>query len=145
MSESHVVTGLIAKRAEMAGLMAHHQQEIDKLASSLSHLDATLKLFAPEMDMRSLRPKKRRERSVIFRSGEAPRCILDILRKAQGPLTSREIVERVLVTRQLEATPERIAAVQKSILTVIKGLEGKKLAQVSAAVGKGGVRSWEIV
>lgn len=125
----------------MAGLIAHQQKEIDRLESNLSHLDATLKLFAPEMDMRSLRPKQRRERSVIFRPGEVPRCMLDILRKAQGALASREIVESVLI----EATPERIVAVQKSILTVIKGLEGKKLVQVSAAVGKGGVRPWEIV
>lgn len=143
MAESHVVTGLVAKRSELAGLMDHHRSEIERIGGDLRHIDAAIKIFSPEMDLRTIRAKTHKERSVIFRAGEAPRAILDVLRVAGFPLTSREIVEHILAARKIEATPERIAAVQKSILTAIKGLESKMLVKV-AAVGKGGMRSWEI-
>ena len=35
MAESHVVSGLVSKRAEMAGLIEHHQKEITRLSSDL--------------------------------------------------------------------------------------------------------------
>lgn len=53
MAEPHVVNALVAKRAEMAGLIALHQKQISRLTVDLSHVDATLKLFAPEMDLRT--------------------------------------------------------------------------------------------
>jgi hypothetical protein len=46
MSESHVVSGLVAKRSELAGLIDHHQKEIDRLTGDLVHLDAAIKLFS---------------------------------------------------------------------------------------------------
>ncbi len=48
MAESHVVSALISKRAEMAGLIEHQQKEMGRLADDLAHLDATLRLFFPE-------------------------------------------------------------------------------------------------
>lgn len=143
MAELHVVSGLVAKRSELAGLADHHRKEIERIGGDLRHIDAAIKIFSPDMDLRTIRAKTHQERSVLFRPGEAPRTILDVLRVAGGPLTSREIVERIFAARGIEAAPERIAAVQKSILTAIKGLEAKKLVRV-AVVGKGGTRAWEI-
>jgi hypothetical protein len=49
MAASHVVTALVTKRAEMAGLIEHHRKEMGRLAVDLAYLDATLKLFSPEI------------------------------------------------------------------------------------------------
>jgi hypothetical protein len=54
MAESHVITGLVPKRAEVAGQITSHQSEINRLQGSLSHLDGAIKLFAPEFDLRTL-------------------------------------------------------------------------------------------
>jgi hypothetical protein len=54
MAESHVVSGLVAKRSELAGLVQHYQSEISRLTGDLHHLDAAIKLFAPEFDLRTL-------------------------------------------------------------------------------------------
>ena len=51
MAESHVVSGLVAKHAELAGLIQFHRIEIERVASDLKHLNATLKLFDPEIDL----------------------------------------------------------------------------------------------
>ena len=69
MAESHVVSGLVAKRAELAGLMDHHRREIERIGGDMEHIDATIKLFAPEVDLRGLRSKTYRERASHFRPG----------------------------------------------------------------------------
>ena len=143
MAEPIIVTGLLAKRAEMAGLIDHHQKQIAGLQAGLAHLDATIHLFAPEIDLRTLKPKQHRERNHYFRPGEAPRAILDALRQAGKALTSRELSEQVLRNRNVELTPDRIEALQKSLLMAIKGLETKGLVRVDA-MAKGGVRSWTL-
>ena len=60
MSESHVVSGLVAKRSELAGLIDHHQKEIDRLTGDLVHLDAAIKLFSPEFDLGTIKRKQYR-------------------------------------------------------------------------------------
>lgn len=100
-------------------------------------------LFAPEIDLRTLRPKQHRERNRYFRPGEAHRAILDALRLAGEALTSRELSEQILRQRGVELTPGLVEALQKSLLMAIKGLEAKGLVRVDA-VAKGGVRSWNL-
>jgi hypothetical protein len=84
MAESHVLTALISKRAELAGLIEHHQKEMGRLAGEVAHLDGILKLFSPEIDLRMIRAKAYRTRNRSFRPGECQRMVLDIFRDAQG-------------------------------------------------------------
>lgn len=143
MAESHVVTGLVAKRSELAGLVAHHQREIERIGGDLRHLDATIKLFAPDMDLRGVRSKEHRQRNNYFKPGEAPRVVLDVLRQAGQPLTSRKIAEQVMTAKGIELTPRLIECVQKSMLVVLKTLVGKRLLKV-VATDKSGVHAWKI-
>lgn len=83
MAESHVVSGLVAKRAEVAGRVAHHQKEIERIGGDLDHIDAAIKIFAPNIDLRTLRPKEHRQRNSHFTPGQAPRVPLDILLNAR--------------------------------------------------------------
>ena len=73
INRSHVVSGLAALHAEMAGRIEHHQKEIRRIGADLVHVTATLKLLAPAADLRAIRAKPHRERSILFRPGEAPR------------------------------------------------------------------------
>ncbi|WP_374690774.1 hypothetical protein [Accumulibacter sp.] len=105
MAESHVVAALKTKRAELAGLIEHHRKEMGRLADDLAHLDATLELFSPEIDLRTIRIKAHRVRNRFFRPGECQRMVLDIFREAQGgALSSRQIGEALTARRGLEAT-----------------------------------------
>lgn len=144
MAETHVVSGLTAKRSELAGLLEHHQNEIQRLSADLGHIDATLKLFDPKIDLRTIRTKNYQDRSGRFRPGEAHRAILDTLRVAGQPLSSREMTERIIAARGLAMTQERIESVQKTLLTALKALEKKKVVVV-AATDKFGARSWALV
>ena len=96
--------------AKGAGLVPNPYR-LHAQVGDLAHIDATLKLFAPEIDLRTLRPKEHRRRNVYFRSGEMPLFILDTLRQASMPLTTPTIA-----AKGLESTPETLTSIQKSLL-----------------------------
>jgi monoamine oxidase len=83
MAESHVVSGLVAKHSELAGIIQFHRAEIERVAADLKHLDATIKLFAPETDLRSLGAKRVTSSSASvggfkhFKSKESHTLVLD--------------------------------------------------------------------
>lgn len=143
MAESHVVSSLVAKRSELAGLVQHYQSEISRIAGDLNHIDATIKLFAPEFDLRTVRTKEHRERNQYFKPGECPRMTLDILRESSEVLTSRQIAEDMLRRKGLEPSVEKIDQLQKSALNVLKRLEDKGL--VTQGNPKGISHTWKIV
>ena len=96
MAESHVVSGLVAKRSELSGLLAQHQEVIRHLSASITNLDGTIKLFDPDYDLRTIKAKAPRPGNSWFEHGETGRLILDVFRVADGQLTTRQISELLL-------------------------------------------------
>jgi hypothetical protein len=54
MAESHVVSALVNKRAEITGVIARAEQLLGQFRADLVHLDATLRLFAPELEPKTI-------------------------------------------------------------------------------------------
>lgn len=143
MAAPHVVTALVGKRAEMAGLIAHHQKEIARLAGELSHLDATLKLFAPELNLRTIRATAHRKHNVNFKAGECQRMVLDIFRGADGAaLGSRTITDRLISHKGLEATPTLVKHLQQSVRTVLHRLAKSQTVVRAGQDGSGA--TWRV-
>jgi hypothetical protein len=142
MSQSHVVSGLLAKHSELSGLIDHHMQEIKRMDADLRHLGATIKLFAPEIDLRTVRSKAHRERNQYFMPGERPKMILDILRRSGSTLTSRQIAEAMLKRKHLEHSAEMINEFQKNALGALKKLEIKGL--IMQGNPDGTARTWKL-
>lgn len=143
MAESHVVSGLIAKRSEMAGLIAHHQKAIARLAADLTHVDATIKLFSPEVDLRTVRAKTHRARNQYFKPGECQRLILEIYRDAAGQeLSSRQVAEQMVLRKGFENTSDMIEQMQKNAVAVLRRLEGK-LFQLGNGIGR--AQTWALI
>lgn len=107
MAETHVVSGLVEKRSELAGLVAHHQQEIGRLEVDLQHLDAAIKLFAPEYDLRGIKRKQYRRYSRLFKQGECYRLCLDALREAGGTATTITLAERLMTAKGIAADQQK--------------------------------------
>lgn len=136
MAESHVVSGLVAKRSEMAGLIDHHQKSIIRLSADLAHLDATIKLFSPDFDLRTVRAKAHRRRSSLFSPGECQRLVLEIFREAGGTeLSSRQIAESLVQRKGLENSTQTIEQMQKTAVGVLRRLENN-LIQLTGKTGK---------
>ena len=62
MAELHVVSALRNKRAELAGMVGQLEQQLARQRTNLAHLDATMRLFDPEIRPQEIRAKQRRAR-----------------------------------------------------------------------------------
>lgn len=102
MAESHVVTALVAKRSEVAGLIADLERKAAQQRADLVHVDAVLRLYAPELETDCLPSRATRQRNGWFKPGELVRMVLDILRVAPAPMSSKEIATAVMVRRALD-------------------------------------------
>ena len=147
MSETHVVSALVAKRAELAGRIEHYQAQIRLTSIDLDHLDATLCLFSPDYDLLGIRPKGIRTANPWFAKGETSRLALDVLRTASQPLSTCDIAE-ALITRKsivIDGTKER-DRLHKCLLGLLQSMRRKN---VVAMVGRikgagGGPMLWQI-
>ena len=116
MGELQVIDGLQDKRLELVGLVGRLEQQLADHRVSLTHLDATLRLFDPNLLLQDTDPQQR-ERVSWFRPGECLRAIYDVLREAPQPLTTRDVAKRVIAAKDMTIADERTQAlIQKTIL-----------------------------
>ena len=81
----HTINALIRKRAEIAGQIENLQGQLKKAALDLDNVEATLRLFAPTIDMTAIGPRRVATAHHAFR-GEVSRIVLETLRVATAPL-----------------------------------------------------------
>ncbi len=58
MAESHVVSGLVAKRSELVGQIEKLQDEIAEIRALMDCIDGSIKLFDPDYDLRTIKGKR---------------------------------------------------------------------------------------
>ncbi len=140
MGELPIVDALRNKRSELVGSMSRLEQQLAQHRGSLTHLDATMRLFDPGMLSQDTNSAPQRERVSWFRPGECRRLIYDVLRDAPEPLPTRELAERVMAARGIPAADGRTRAlIQKTVLASLSRAKG-----VVERVETAGVVSWRV-
>jgi hypothetical protein len=142
MAESHVVTGLVTKRAELAGRIEAARRELEQFEANVGHLDGAIKLFAPDYELEGIRAKPARRRNRFFIQGECQRLILEIFRDAAQPLSAARLAEVLAQRKGLESSPTVLDLVRKSALGAVKRLVGKGV--IVAAGGDDTGRLWRL-
>ena len=99
----HVVTGLIAKRAEIAGEIENMQAQLKAKVIELDHVEACIRIFKPDIDVEEIAPRKVPTAHHAFR-GEVSRIILEALRTTTLPLSTGDLTERVMRERGLDVS-----------------------------------------
>lgn len=140
MAESLVVTGLVAKRSELAGRIEQCRRELEGLLADVGHLDRSIKLFVPDYKLAGIRAKIPRRRNPFFRQGECQRLILEIFREAEAPLSTRQIAEALVQRKGLEATPAMIEQMRKNVWAVVRRLAGNGVIRDAGL--EGAVKTW---
>jgi hypothetical protein len=102
-----VLHGLIARRAETVGQIAAAQDLLARLMSDLGHLDATIRIFAPDIDLEELPMKKVPPPNAAFR-GEVQRFLLHTLRQAPVPMTTLQLATAVMESRNLNVADKAL-------------------------------------
>ena len=141
MAETHVISALRNKRAELAGMLRQLEQQLVQQRANLAHLDATMRLFDPEIRPKDIRPKQPRARNAWFRPGESLRLIYDALREATQPLTTRELAEWIMRLKAMPAADsQRRELVQKTLLGSLN-----RAKQTIARMEIAGVVRWRLI
>jgi hypothetical protein len=141
MAELHVIGALRNKRAELAGILRRLEQQLVQQRANLAHVDATMRLFDPDIRPNDIRPKLPRERNAWFRQGECLRLVYDELREASQPMTTRQLAEQIMRVKAIPAADDqRRERVQKTLLASLN-----RAKQTIARVEIAGVVRWRLI
>ncbi len=121
MAEPHVVTALVAKRAELSGELARLDERRAAIKAHIAHIDAVLRLFCYAGDPAKIKP--RRKRSWIFRRGELARMVHDIERQATKSLGKEDIAAEVLARKGWAHDPDLLETVADKVKDLRKRRE----------------------
>jgi hypothetical protein len=141
MTNEHVLSGLMAKRAELAGKIEMMQREIRALVVSLDHVDAAIRIFDPNVDLDDIKARLP-PRHMAFK-GEVSRLILDTLRKSPKPMLVADLSLIVLEGRGLSLDDKPFLRVlQKRVDACLRNLRKKGLVKRTQPHGSLGL--WQI-
>jgi hypothetical protein len=135
----NTVNALRNKRAELSGLIAMHEREIDRLRSALIHLDATLLLFDPRTDPEDI-PSRRRnpKRLHYFGPGEQSRRVLEAIRD-HGSVSARELALAAMADKGFAESDRQVR--REFIARFMKALHNQARRGTIERIGSGrGVR-----
>ena len=141
MAEPHVVAALKDKRAELSGGIADLEKRIGQHRADLLHVDAVLRLFAPEFEPAAIPPKAVRQPSGWFRPGELARMVLEVLRAAPAPLSIREITAQVMERRGLDPEDARTAELLRKL---VSNALNRQAADLVERIQDGVLVSWQV-
>lgn len=135
----NTVSGLMAKRDELHALRKGLEREIHKLTCDIDHLDAAIALFDPAQTPRAITRYVTKHRA---KKGTVHRFVLDYLRKASGPVTSKEITTAWLEARSLRTDEETYVIIRKRIGACLTKFRASGVIQEVAQAG--GYKGWVI-
>lgn len=92
----YALAALKDKRATLASEIVQLERQLRHRKESLAHVDATLKLLDPSVQLDAIPHKRLSKRIKLFRQGELGRMILDAMRRAGRAISTADIVTDIL-------------------------------------------------
>jgi hypothetical protein len=121
MAETHVISALRAKRAEVSGYIHDLEKKVKTWRARLAHIDATIKIFSPGIDPEAIPPRRTYRRSSYFKKCEFARLCLDELRKAgDQPITTAVIVAGIIRAKGLPDDPALAVVLTERVLSYLR-------------------------
>lgn len=138
-----VTHGLIAKRAETVGKIEALRDQLSLEMANLDHLDATIRIFVPDIDLEQLPMKRVPPPNAAFR-GEVQRFLLHTLRTATVAMTTHQLATAIMEARKLNAA-------DKALFVQIARRTGHSLSRLrkggfvqSEKANAGGMLRWQL-
>jgi hypothetical protein len=141
MAEAHVVAALKDKRAELSGDIADLEKRIGQHRADLLHVDAVLRLFAPEFEPATIPPRAVRRPNSWFRPGELARLLLEVLRTAPAALTVRDITVQVMERRGFDPQDARTTELLRKL---VSNALNRQAADLVERIQDGVLVSWQV-
>lgn len=128
--------------AQLGGEIQDNRREAKRLAEAMKHVEAVLKMLAPGFSVQGISARRRYKQHSPFKRGGGTRRMMDILRTADGPLTSSEVAEAMLRAAGVpEPTAAEIRNARGSVHATLRRYQGKSVK----AVGEGFPVRWVLI
>lgn len=91
----YALAALKNKRATLASEIIQFERQLKHRRDCLVHVDATLRMLDPSIDVGAIPNKRAPKRVMLFRQGELGRAVLDALRLGGEPMSIPQIAEAI--------------------------------------------------
>lgn len=141
MEPNHPTLSALRKlHADLAGQLQANQEQADKLRDDMIHVEAVIKLIAPDYSLRTI-AVRRRKPNPYFKRGTIFRSVLELLRTAQEPLTASEITKRLLAAKGVsEPSRDELRNLFGGVQSSLRNNDGVSVRQV----GDGKPGRWRV-
>lgn len=130
----NTVAGLEAKKAELERLRDQLESDLRNVVSDIDHLDGALRLFGV------LQTRERYVRQYRAKKGSVRRFVLNALRDASGPITTKMLTDAWCEARGLRTDPATWTIIRCRLGACMTNL---KLAGIARGAGMvGGYKGW---
>lgn len=130
----NTISGLLKKRSELMGDAQRLRERLAHVGNDIEALDRTLISLGYQGDLKGVQP--RGNRVVFFARDELRRFLLDELRKATGPINSRDLAEKIIGLEGKDVHDRRLRNdMVKRVGKSLKLIRAQGLAQNERALG----------
>ena len=143
MAQSHVLSALIEKHAEIAGILKVLDKRVAQYRADLMHIEATMKLLDTNFDPSTIEPKRPFRRTRYFKRNELSNLCLSILRRANGASSTQEITTQIMLFKSFDQADPRVCTMIAEQVTVV--LRALRMRGVLERKGLGKSANWSIV
>jgi hypothetical protein len=120
--------------AELGGKILENRQEAESLKEQMQHVEAVIKMLAPDYNLAKI-TVKRRATNRWFKRGALYRKALDVLRTAVQPMTATELAWAVLAAGDIHTDDKKaVQILGQSIQASLRNHAGKGVQQVNEGI-----------
>jgi hypothetical protein len=124
--------------SELAGKLSANMRETKRLRLAIFQVEAVMKMLSPDVNLRLIAPKRRNVGNPWFKRGTLYRTVIDVLRRAEAPMTAADICKGALAGKTPEATRKQEINLQAAILGALRKRNGQTV------VGEGSPAKWKL-
>lgn len=141
MAETHIISGLKAKRDELTKHVEDLEYRLGKARTDLLYIEQALRVCSEGVSpipvfMRTAR---------LFAKGELQRMCFDMLREAPNGMDTRELAEALIARKGFEVANEPLRiAITHSVVEMLGRCRGKGWVTSDGKRRSNGVRVWRL-
>ena len=140
MADLNVISALNRKYARLTGELRQLERRADKLRKDIAHIEATIRLFRSDWQKEAIAPVRSNKPSRWGRRGHGLRLALDVLRKADRPMSAREITIEALASCGIDLPDSKTLTIVAG--TIAGGLERRVGNGVTVIEGR--PKRWQL-
>lgn len=119
---------LVRMHADLGGQIDANRKKAKRLADAMRHVEATIRLFDPTFNVQRIAVRRRNRVNRWYKRGTMNRAILDVLKAATEPLTTKTITERMLIALgQHKPDPQDVRELESGVRAAIRQSLAKHL------------------